>query len=150
MTTKIGFGALIPAGAAVFLSFAASADPLGGKEPWNFTPVNRASMAVVIKNVEDGKGASGDGGSGTTIVCGGNNGSGGTGGTGSAASATANNNCVIISNSDGAVVNVDQDSEGDQTASSGSNSNSTSNTHNSNGPSGSIDEVSAILAGRSR
>jgi hypothetical protein len=151
VTRKIGYSALLCGSAIALLgSTAAQADPLGGKEPWNFTPVNRASMAVVIKNVEDGNGTGGaGGGSGTTIVCGGNNGGGGTGGTGSAASATANSSCIIISDSTGSVVNVDQDSDGDQTSTSGStSSSSTSNNTHSGGSKGSIDEVAAVLAGR--
>lgn len=125
---------------AIALAGSAAADPLGGKDPWNFTPVNRAGLAVAIKNIEDpGSGGSGSGG-GTTIVCGGTSGGSGDGSTGSGSSATANNNCVIINNSDGAIVNTDQDSVGNQ--SSNSNAHSSTKTQNQ-----SIDDVSAILNG---
>ncbi len=116
------------------------ADPLGGKEPWNFTPVNRAGLAIAIKQAEDGDKAGGGSGGGTTIVCGGTSGGSGDGSVGSGSSATANNNCIIINNSDGAIVDVDQHSNGNQ--SSNSNANSTSSTTNH-----SIDEVSDILNG---
>ena len=129
------------AGAAVAssLSFApaAYADPLGGKEPWSFTPQNRPALAVAIKNIADpGSGGSGAG----TIVCGGTSGASGQGATGSGASATANSSCIIINNSDGAIVQSDQQSHGNQ--SSNSSASSTTNNHG-----GSIDDVSAILQG---
>lgn len=130
-----GMGAL--AGAS-----SASADALGGKEPWNFTPQNRAALAIAIKNAEDGT-SEGSGG-GTTIICGGTSGAGGDGSTGSGSQATANNTCVIVSNSDGAIVDVDQVSAGDQDADANANSTSSSS---SSTPSGSIDEVAAILGG---
>ncbi len=126
-------------GVAAF-SGTASADPLGGKEPWNFTPVNRAGLAVAIKQVEDpNSGVAGGGGSGTTIVCGGTSGGQGEGSTGSGSSATANNNCVIVNNSTGVIIDTDQDSVGNQNSSSNASSNSN--------PGGSIDDVSAILSG---
>jgi hypothetical protein len=115
------------------------ADPLGGKEPWNFTPVNRAGLAVAIKQVEDPNSGIAGGGSGTTIVCGGTSGAQGEGATGSGSSATANNNCVIVNNSTGTIIDTDQDSVGNQN--SGATANSTTN------GSGSIDDVSAILNG---
>lgn len=128
----LGAAALFGAGAA------RADDPLMGKAPWNFTPQNRAGIAVAMKNIEDPNSGGSGGGSGTTIVCGGTSGAGGTGGTGSGSSATANSNCVIINNSDGAIVNTDQHSNGDQTSSSSAHS--TTKT-------GSIDDVSAILNG---
>lgn len=128
----------------------AIADALGGKEPWNFTPVNRAGLAVVIKNVEDGNGTGGAGsGGGTTVVCGGTSGGSGDGSSGAGSSATANNTCVIVNNSDGAIVDVDQDSDGNQSSSSTSQTSSTTN-NNPNQPRGSIDDVAAILNGRSQ
>ena len=133
-----------------FIPSAARADdPLMGKSPWNFTPQNRAALAIAIKNIEDGHGAGGVGsGGGTTVLCGGTSGAQGDGASGAGASATANSNCVIISNSDGAIVTVDQKSKGDQDA--GASSQSESHTTNNAAPSGSIDEVAAILGGRSR
>lgn len=122
------------------LSHSAVADPLGGKEPWNFTPQNRPALAVAIKNIEDpGSGGSGAG----TIVCGGTSGASGQGATGSGASATANSSCIIINNSDGAIVHNDQLSDGNQS----SNSSASSSTHNNSSSGRSIDEVSAILRG---
>lgn len=140
--SKLVIGTMLSAAMGVAMLAGASvaqADALGGKEPWDFTPVNRAGLAVAIKQIEDpGSGGSGSG-SGTTIVCGGTSGAGGDGATGSGSSATANNNCVIINNSDGAIVNTDQDSVGNQT----SNATAKSKT----GTSSSIDEVSSILNG---
>lgn len=113
-------------------------DPLMGRSPWNFQAQDRAGIAVVIKNVEDGLGTSGV----STIVCGGTSGASGQGATGSGASSTANSSCIIVSNSDGTQINNPQDSDGDQ------NSNSSAKTKNSSAAkSGSIDDVSAILNG---
>ena len=157
--TKFRLGAALAGAASVWLlgASAAGADPLGGKDPWNFTPTNRLSAAVVIKNVEDGKGTggAGSGGGGTTVVCGGTSGGSGDHANGAASSATANNTCIIVNNSSGAIVDVDQDSNGNQSASSNADSQSsaTTTTNNSasahNGqPTGNIDEVSAILNAR--
>lgn len=127
-------------------------DPLMGKSPWSFSYQNRAAIAVAIKNVEDpGSGAGGAG----TIVCGGTSGASGEGSNGSGASATANSSCIIINNSDGAVVNNDQTSDGDQTANSQSSTASgTSASPKAKGKvrkkpasAGSIDEVSSVLYG---
>jgi hypothetical protein len=125
-------------GAAAFGGIA-SADPLGGKEPWNFTPVNRAGLAVAIKGIEDPNSVAGGGGSGTTIVCGGTSGGQGDGSTGSGSSATANNNCVIVNNSTGVIIDTDQDSVGNQ--------DSNANASSSSNSGGSIDDVSSILSG---
>jgi hypothetical protein len=132
-------------GATVLAGGSAKADdPLMGKAPWNFTPQNRAAIAIAIKNIEDP--ASGGSGAGT-IVCGGTGGASGQGATGSAASATANSSCIIINNSDGAIVDSDQDSEGDQDA----DSTTTTQTNNASAkkkPGGSsIDDVAQILNG---
>jgi hypothetical protein len=127
-------------------------DPLMGKSPWSFSYQNRAAIAVAIKNMEDP--GTGSGGAGT-IVCGGTSGASGEGSNGSGASATANSSCIIINNSDGAVVNNDQISDGDQTATSeSSTATSTGVPSKAKGkvkkkPSsaGSIDEVSSVLNG---
>ena len=126
-------------------------DPLMGKSPWSFSYQNRAAIAVAIKNVED----PGSGGGAGTIVCGGTSGASGAGSNGSGASATANSSCIIINNSDGAVVNNDQTSDGDQTATSeSSTASSTSASPKAKGKAkkkptsaGSIDEVSSVLYG---
>jgi len=110
-----------------------------GKSPWNFQPQNRSALAVAIKSIEDpGSGGSGAG----TIVCGGNSGASGQGAVGSASDSTANSSCIIINNSDGAIVTNPQYSDGDQSANSSTSSQS--NTINQNN---SIDEVAKILGG---
>lgn len=136
-------GALSCAGVAL------ADDALMGKAPWNFTPQNRAAIAVAIKNAEDGNSGGGvGGGGGTTVLCGGTSGGAqGDASTGSAASATANSSCVIVANSNGAIVNVGQVSDGDQSSSAGADSNNTQ-TSNSATTNGSIDEVAAILGSR--
>ena len=111
-------------------------DPLMGRSPWNFQAQDRAGIAVVVKNVEDGLGTSGV----STIICGGTSGASGQGATGSGASSTANSSCIIVSNSDGTHINNPQDSTGDQ------NSNSSAKSKTTN-KSSSIDEVSSILNG---
>jgi hypothetical protein len=114
------------------------ADALGGKEPWNFTPQNRAAIAVAIKEIED-PGSTGP----NTIVCGGNGGASGAGGSGSGSQATGNDSCIIVSNSSGAIVQTDQYSHGDQDAEAEVGSSAKSGSK----PKGSIDEVDSILHG---
>lgn len=143
--------------ASLFAPLAAHADdPLMGRVPWNFSYQNRAAVAVAIKNIEDG---SGSGTGAGTIVCGGTSGSSGQGANGSGASAGANSSCIIINNSPGSLVQNDQISDGDQTATSEATSTVQKTTHKgaksghskhaggSDGHSGSIDEVAAVLAG---
>lgn len=147
-TVKAALLATAVVGVGSFMGVsAASADPLGGKDPWNFTPQNRAAIAIAIRNAEEGTGEGGGGG--TTVVCGGTSGAGGDGSNGSGSSATGNSTCVIVNNSDGAIVDVDQASAGNQSSSSSTNTTS-STSNNSSGPHGSIDEVAAILSGRAR
>jgi|JI9StandDraft_2_1071091.scaffolds.fasta_scaffold48243_2 hypothetical protein len=127
-------------------------DPLMGKSPWSFSYQNRAAIAVAIKNMEDP--GSGSGGAGT-IVCGGTSGASGEGSNGSGASATANSSCIIINNSDGAVVHNDQISDGDQTATSESSTapakaagpKAKGKVKKKPASGGSIDEVSSVLYG---
>jgi len=140
--TKILLSVAFSAGLGALLagSPAHADDPLMGKSPWNFDPVNRAQLAVVMKQIEDGGGAGG--GSGTTIVCGGTSGQGGTGGTGSGSSATGNSNCIILNDADGNIIDVGQVSDGNQT--SGSSAEVQNNGTNNKG---SIDDVAAILNG---
>ena len=80
-------------------------------QPWGFTPQNRAQMAVIMEQMENGgSGAIGGGVAGgvggTTIVCG-----------GGSATAQANNTCIILNNSDG-MISTDQVSDGEQSATS--------------------------------
>src|SRR5262245_33635272 len=124
-------------GLSVACSGVSVADPLGGKDAWDFTPQNRAAIAIAIKGIED-PGSSGGGG--TTIVCGGNSGASGQGSTGSGSTATGNDGCVIVNGSTGTIVNTNQASDGNQDADSDVNTKTT----NKNS---SIDEVGAILGG---
>jgi hypothetical protein len=143
----------VAAAAPFFLAGGARADdPLMGRVPWNFSYQNRAAVAIAIKNVED---PAGNGNGAGTIVCGGTSGSSGQGSNGSGASAGANSSCIIISNSDGAMVRNDQISDGDQTAISEASANTGSigagdrrgDRGAGSGRSGSIDDVAAVLNG---
>jgi len=139
LTSKL---AVAMPGAALWLVLSSAAfadDPLMGKAPWSFSYQNRAAIALAIKNAEH----PGSGTSGETIVCGGTSGAGGQGGAGSAASSAANSSCIIINNSPGSQVHNDQTSDGNQTSTS-----STSTKSSTGKPSGSIDDVSAILYGQ--
>lgn len=94
--------------------YAAPAQAQMANDPWTFTPQNRAGIASLIRSAEEGNdsGAAGSvSGSGSIVnlVCGGNS---------DGSTAQANNTCIILNNSEGADVDVDQDSEGDQTATS--------------------------------
>ena len=138
--SRLGFASVLglSVGFAAFASGAARADdPLMGKSPWNFQAQNRAALAIAIKQIEDP--GSGAGGGGTTIVCGGNSGASGQGATGSASGATANSSCIVVNNSDGAIITNPQYSDGNQDA----DSSVTSQQNNL----GSIDEVAKILGG---
>ncbi len=76
------------------------------KEPWGFAPQNRASIAALMQQVED-KSASAStqtASSGDVLICGGGGGS---------STATGNASCIILNNSD-ALLNIGQDSHGDQ------------------------------------
>ncbi|MEQ1866940.1 MAG: hypothetical protein ABL996_20055, partial [Micropepsaceae bacterium] len=72
-----------------------------------------------------------------TIVCGGTSGASGAGAAGGAAQAQANSACIIINNSDGAIVSTDQSAD-DSTVTSQNTTGSKSE---------SIDEVANILSG---
>jgi hypothetical protein len=140
---KLVTGLMLSVGASIFAAGAAYAeDPLMGKSPWNFDPVNRAGVAVAMKGIEDGGNGSG---TGTTIVCGGTSGGSGGGSTGSGSSATGNSNCIIVSNSDGNIINVGQESNGNQGSSSTANSQTTNN--KSAKPVSGADDVMSILNG---
>lgn len=77
--------------------------------PWGFSPQNRASIAALIKQVEEKPVTqSGYGyGSVTTMICGGD----------SSSAAKGNASCILLNNSTG-TIEIGQDSEGDQTATS--------------------------------
>lgn len=84
---------------------------------WSPQASNRAAIASLIRQVEQedsntNSGALGFAGSSVTqLICGSNSGEG----TGASANAQANSSCIILNNSDGAL-NINQDSEGEQTA----------------------------------
>lgn len=84
------------------------------KEAWSFNTQNRASIAALMKQVDDSDRqstqttASGS----TTLVCGG-------GSSDSNSSAMGNSSCIILNNSSGNI-ELGQDSTGDQNASSDS------------------------------
>lgn len=142
---KLNMGLVLALAAAAFASGAARADdPLMGKSPWNFDPVNRAGVAVAMHDIENGGGS---GGGGTTVVCGGTSGASGGGGTGAGSSATGNQSCIIVNNSDGNIIDIGQSSDGNQ--SSGSTANSqTSTSNNKLAPAKTgADDVLAILNG---
>lgn len=86
---------------------------------WSFSGQNRASIAALMKQVEDGgsgnvSGGVVAGGGSTTLICG-DAGGGADGGAAGASGATGTSSCIILNNSDGAI-EITQDSEGDQTA----------------------------------
>ncbi|MBI1212187.1 MAG: hypothetical protein GC190_12040 [Alphaproteobacteria bacterium] len=137
---RLVMGMMITVAASVLASGAARADdPLMGKSPWNFDPVNRAGVAVAMKNVEDGGSGSG---SGTTIVCGGTSGGSGHGATGAGSSATGNSSCIIVNNSDGNIIDVGQASNGNQSSDSTANSETSTSNNKS-----AADDVLSILNG---
>ena len=80
--------------------------------PWGFTGQNRASIAALMKQIDDNKSsrsnvvASG-GGDIVNLVC----------GADATSSAKGNSSCIILNNSD-AAIDLGQDSQGDQTATS--------------------------------
>lgn len=109
---KTGKNMIVAAALAVTAFYTVPAHAQMNNQPWSFTPQNRAGIASLIRSVEEGgNGAVGVSAAGgiVNLVC---------GGTSDGASATANNTCVILNNSEGAIINIDQDSEGDQTAKS--------------------------------
>lgn len=110
------------------LSVAGAAQAQMMNNPWNFQPQNRASIASLMQQVENGGAGSAQVPSVTTLVCGG----------GGEAAASGNSTCVILNNAMGDV-DVGQDSDGSQSATS-------SNTSVSDGPTD-IDAIVAALNG---
>ncbi len=106
---KIGFSAALAGLGGVLLSLGmtahANAQQAMGNQPWNFTAQNRAGLAALIEQQENGTGGSGGG---SAFACGG-------GGT---ATATANYTGIILNNSTGSTIGAAQDADGDQTATS--------------------------------
>ncbi len=94
----------------LFLSTPATAQMM--EKPYSFSPQNRASIAALIRSVEEGNSSSSSsaqavtGSTGTTLVC---------GGSADSAGATGNSSCIILNNSTGEIT-TGQLSEGDQSA----------------------------------
>lgn len=114
--------------AAFGLALAGEASAQMFERPWSFKSRDRASLAVVMKQVEEGmfsrrseNSAAGNGGavggfnSSTLLLC---------GGSGGDASATANSSCIILNNATGDLT-IGQDAVGDQGASAASETNTT-------------------------
>lgn len=94
----------------LIVSTAGSTQAQTNNQPWSFTPQNRASIAALMRQIEDRENAQP---SATAVagydqlVCGKDGDS----------SATGNNTCIIMNNSDG-VIQIGQDANGNQTATS--------------------------------
>lgn len=109
---------LIPAAAILLSAIPAQAQGLNNSAWAPKNGANRASVAALIRQVEEGdEGSSGGyaaigmGGGVTQLICGSNSGEG----AGASSNAQANSSCIILNNSKGDL-NIDQASEGDQTA----------------------------------
>lgn len=109
MKTIYRYKIFTPALAMAFLlSLPAAANGLNNN-PWGFSPQNRASIAALIKQVEETPTAQSGYGYGgvTTMICGGD----------SSSAAKGNASCILLNNSTG-TIEIGQDSEGNQTATS--------------------------------
>ena len=120
--------------AAATAGFPVSAEAQERNRSWQFSGQNRASIAALIREVEEGGDSNGavagyTSPGYTSLVCGGDG----------QASATGNSTCIILHNSDG-FVDVGQDSDGTQTATSTSQTDGASNTP----PSGSDDVLDTL------
>ena len=116
------------------IAFPASAQQMLN-EAWSFSPQNRASIAALMKQVENQNNGTVIGGGGntiTTLVCGGHDG---------AAGATANSACIILNNAPNTSIKLGQDSIGDQTATNEINSTQTQSVSGA-------DDILAILNGQ--
>lgn len=98
-------------GASLLSVAPASADPLMGSRGWQpRQESSRASIAALMMQ-RDALNNPATSYAGAVFTCG--------GGTGTSTStATANNNCTIVVDSDGNIIDADQTSDGDQTADS--------------------------------
>lgn len=135
----------------VLLAITATAQAQGlNNNAWSPGPqANRASIAALMKQVEDGNGSSsgtafvGTGsGDVTQLICGSSNGES----PAASSNAQANSSCIILNNSTGAL-NIDQSSEGDQSANAESTSTTTVDETINNA--GGAEEVLDVLAGNS-
>jgi len=96
-----------------FCIFSADAMAQMNESPWGFKNQNRASIASLIKQVEDADGNTATNtattsGAVTQLICGGDS---------SNASAAGNTTCIILNNSDG-IITLDQENNGDQNSDS--------------------------------
>lgn len=134
--TRVAAIAVLCVGMAAILSTTASAQMY--EQAWQFKQRDRASLAVVQKQVEEGlfsrsRGSSSSGSSSlgssssTLLLCGGGD---------SQSSAEGNSSCIILNNATGDLT-IGQDATGDQSASANTET-TTSNTTTA-------DEVSEIL-----
>lgn len=136
------------AAVAAFLFAISTAHAQGlNNNAWAPQASNRAAIAALMRQVEQDGSASNSGALGyagssvTQLICGSNSGEG-TGG--SSANAQANSSCIILNNSDGAL-NINQDSEGEQSADA--NSTETVNVDETINNTGNADDVLAALEG---
>ena len=110
VTLKNNFKTVLLAGCVVALGMPTSANSQVLRQSWQFKAQNRASIASLMKQVEDSDKVSSTTSAATpsvtNLVCGGDGES----------SARANATCVILNNSDGSI-ELTQGAEGDQTAS---------------------------------
>jgi|GEM_PF-1085221 len=93
----------------LFCVFAADANAQMNESPWGFKNQNRASIAALIRQVEDEDSSSTSTSGGVTqLICGGDS---------ADASSAGNSTCIILNNSDG-IITLDQDNTGDQNSES--------------------------------
>ncbi len=95
-----------------FFVFATDATAQMNETPWGFSSQNRASIASLIKQVEDADGSSvtstATTGSITNLICGGDS---------ADASSAGNSICIIMNNSNGTITPM-QENNGDQDSNS--------------------------------
>lgn len=106
-------------------------------DSWSFSSQNRASIAALIKQVEEKPSAQSGYGypAVTTMICGGD----------SSSSAKGNASCILLNNSTG-TIEIGQDSEGDQTASSDV-TETTETTNNMESVASAESDLSDVLSG---
>lgn len=113
---------------------------------WSPQASNRASIAALIRQVEEddstSSGAYAVGSTVTQLICGSSSGEGGQ----TSANAQANSSCIILNNSEGSVLSIDQLSDGDQDANAQSTEMVTVD-ETINYDAGDADDVLDVLAG---
>lgn len=97
----------------VAMAFAQGASAQMFEDPYRHNTIDRAGMAVVIKQVDEGMfnrstaTTSGASGSSTVLLCGGPDGG---------STATSNSSCIILGDGASGLINLGQASDGDQDA----------------------------------